>query len=111
MLKRRSKQAWWWFGRKDTDVGSLRCKIHAIPEPDQLLIDFFNSPEGSQFGNEGNHRGWNPQQTAVHFLKILALDARLVNLERTLAETITDIQTNLDRTQLVVDSLREIAYK
>lgn len=33
------------------------------------LVDFFNTPDGyRRFGHRGDYEGWEPEQTAAHYL-------------------------------------------
>lgn len=71
----------------------------------QQLVKFFRSEDGRAFGNEGDHRGWSPAETAIHFLKILAADSNLRFLKENVEHHQRQINRQIDDLQRRLNNL------
>lgn len=73
--------------------------VDYIQKEQTELTGFFRSEDGHAFGVEGDHRGWTAEQTAIHFLRILAADSNVRFLKKNIDEARIQINRQIDDMQ------------
>lgn len=57
-------------------------KVVKITE-EQKLVEFFQSTEGSKFGNNGDYHNWTPAETAIFYMRrLMAIKKGLIEIAR-----------------------------